>query len=137
MGVHQRDYILRLIERIAAVLARAMRRKNEGDAAGARADLAQATTDLLGPAGQMVPYVDVRTAVDLLSDAERVWLYARLLDADADLQDSLGLDSQRTRRRAIELMREVIARGGALPDELHTFAAELEGRAPGGPHSPG
>lgn len=128
MGVHQRDYILRLIERIAAVLARAMRRKNEGDAAGARGDLAQATTDLLGPAGQMVPYVDVRTAVDLLSDAERVWLYARILDADADLQDSLGVDSQRTRRRALELMRELLARGGELPDTLRAFAAELEGR---------
>jgi hypothetical protein len=129
MGVHQRDYILRLIERIAAVLARAMRRKNEGDAAGARGDLAQATAELLGPAGQMVPYVDVRTAVDLLSDAERVWLYARLLDADADMQDALGQDSQRTRGRAIELMREVIARGGELPDTLRAFAAALEDRS--------
>jgi hypothetical protein len=130
MGVHQRDYILRLIERIAAIIARAMRRKNEGDAVGARGDLAQATADLLGPAGQMVPFVDVRTAVDLLSDAERVLLYARLLDADADLQDSLGLDSQRTRLRARELMREVIARGGELSDDLYAFAAELEAIEP-------
>lgn len=130
MGVHQRDYILRLIERIAAVLARAMRRKNEGDAAGARADIAQATTDLFGPAGPMVAFVDVRTAVNLLSDPERVWLYARLLDADAELQDALGLDSHATRVRARELMREVIARGGALPDTLLSFADELEGRTP-------
>lgn len=128
MSLYQRDYILSLIERIAAVIARAMRRKNHGDAAGARADIAAATADLFGPAGQMIPFVDVRTAVDLLSDPDRVTLYARLLDADAELLDALGKSGAAARERALALLLELGRRGTILSDDTTAFMAELAGR---------
>ncbi len=132
MSLYQRDYILRLIERMAAVIARAMRRKTEGDPAGARADLAAATADLFGPAGQMIPFVDVRTAVDLLSDPDRVTLYARLLDADAVLLEAMGQPGDTPRRRALELMRELERREAILPDQVRDFIAELAARSRAG-----
>ena len=128
MSLYQRDYILRMIERIAAVIARAMRRKNDGDAAGARADIAAATAELFGPAGQMIPFVDVRTAVDLLSDPDRVTLYARLLDADAELLEAMGKSGVTTRQRALALMQELERRTAVLSDETHAFLAELRAR---------
>jgi hypothetical protein len=138
MGLHQRDYVLRMIERIAAVLARALKRRNEGDVEGARDDVRGALAEVLGPAGPMVAMVDPRTAVDLISDPERVTLYARLLEADADLTDAqagAGTGAL-ARRRALELMLELVLRRVELPDDAKAFVAELEARVDEGALDP-
>jgi hypothetical protein len=120
MSLHQRDYILRLIERITAVLARILKRRNEGDLEGARADLAAATAELLGTSGPLLPLVDARTAVDLLSDGERVILYARLLVAESTLSDDA-----RPMEKARALLTELRRRAAPLSDASEQFVREL------------
>ena len=119
MALHQRDFILRLIEAMAAAIARALKRREEGDTAGAREELARAMAEVLGPSGPMVRMVDVPTAVSLVSDAQRLVLYTRLLALDADLLDDLGkpAEAQGARRRALELLLELVQRKAELPDE--------------------
>lgn len=130
MALHQRDYILRMIERIAALLARVLKRRTEGDLAGARAEIAEGITDVLGPAGAMVRMVDSPTAANLLSDPDRITLYARLLDADAELQQALGDagGATRTRRRALEMMLELALRQPERSDDAMALTAELAAR---------
>jgi len=108
MALVQRDYILRLIERIAAVLARVMKRKSEGDAVGARGELRQAYGEVLGPAGAMAQMADSRTAANLVGDARRIHLWCRLLREEAILLREQGASEQASAidRRIVELLLE-------------------------------
>ncbi|MGQ0646555.1 MAG: hypothetical protein ACT4P7_03230 [Gemmatimonadaceae bacterium] len=119
MALHQRDYILRLIERVAAALARVRKRREDGDHAGARREVAETTVELLGPSAPMIPLVDSTTAANLLSDPQRIALYSRLLETDADLLAAMGQGTAATaaRRRALELLLELVLRRTELPEE--------------------
>lgn len=123
MALHQRDYILRMIERITAVLARVLKRRNEGDLEGARVDLAAATAELLGASGPLLPFVDARTAVDLLSDGERVTLFARLLVAESTLAGEAG--GAHALQKARDLMGELRRRATPLSEDSTLFQLEL------------
>jgi hypothetical protein len=119
MALHQRDYILRLIESVAAAVARVLKRRSEGDLAGARRELRQAMDEVLGPGAAMLPMVDSQTAVNLVSDPQRLVLYARLLELDADLLADVGqpAESRASLRRALEILLELVLRKVELPDE--------------------
>ena len=119
MSLYQRDFILRLIESVAATLRRVRKRRDDGDLAGARAEIVATMTEVLGPSAAMVPMVDAQTAANLVSDPQRVALYCQLLEADADLLDGLGHtpSGSRMRTRALELLLELVLRRAQLPDE--------------------
>ncbi len=120
MALVQRDYILRLIEAATAAIARALKRKNEGDVGAARQEIAQAIGQVLGPRGALATMVDARTAADLISDPVQIALYARLLYEDAGILEGggTGLDtSRKVRQRALELMLETHIRKLELRDE--------------------
>jgi hypothetical protein len=121
MAVVQRDFILRMIEAVAAALARVLRRRQEKDFAGARQEISQTIGEVLGPRGAMAAMVDARTAADLISDGRQIALYSRLLAEDADVLDDMGQpDAGRvTRRRALELLLETRIRRLELRDEDH------------------
>lgn len=129
MALVQRDYILRLIEAAAAAIARALKRKTEGDLSGARQEIAESIGQVLGPRGSLATMVDARTAADLISDPVQIALYARLLDEDADILEQIGnaaLDSSRkVRQRALELMLETHIRQLELRDEDNELTASL------------
>ncbi len=132
MALVQRDHILRLIEAIAAAIARARKRKADGDLVAARLELQQATMELLGPAAAMATMVDVRTAANLVSDAQRLRLWCRLLDEDSALLTELGRarEAAAADRRIVELMLEAWQRDKEWDDQsLEIFA---EARARGG-----
>jgi len=121
MAVVQRDFILRMIEAVAAALARVLRRRQERDFVGARQEIAQTIGEVLGPRGAMAAMVDARTAADLISDGRQIALYSRLLAEDADILDEMGQpDAGRvTRQRALELLLETRIRRLELRDEDH------------------
>src|SRR5262245_60557305 len=102
MSLVSRDYIQRLLQSIAAALARALGRRQAGDLAGARRELDCATTELLGPVARLAPFVDSRTAADLIGDAHRIAAWARLLAEDAELLELMerGPEAVQVRRRA-------------------------------------
>ena len=132
MALVQRDYILRMIERIAAVLARAMKRKSDGDLVGARQELQQATMELLGPAAAMALLVDSRTAANLVGDAKRIQLWCRLLSEDREVLQAMGRESEarNTNRRIVELLLEAWTREKDWDDDTHAVFSAA--RAHGG-----
>jgi hypothetical protein len=130
----QRDFILRMIEAVAAALARAVGRRRQGDLQGAREELAAAARELLGTVGSLAAHADARTAVDLLSDPRRVVLWVRLLIEDAELLHEAGYtgESSAVRRRARDLAGEVRRRDTVLSDEDRDFVSRVgEESAPG------
>jgi hypothetical protein len=112
MSLVQRDFILRLIEAVAAALARALRRRESGDFAGARRELHMACSELLGPMTALAECLDARTAADLVGDTRRTALWARLLASDAELLRLMDrhADADVADRRALELILEVSLR---------------------------
>lgn len=115
----QRDYILRMIEAVAAAIARVLRRRQDKDFAGARQEIATAIGEVLGPRGAMAAMADSRTAADLISDGRQIALYARLLAEDADVLDEMGDQSagRAVRQRALELLLETVIRMVEIRDE--------------------
>ena len=124
MALVQKDYFLRLIESIAAAVARVLRRKEAGDLVGARRELDMAIGELLGPSARLAPMMDSRTASQLVGDAQRVAAWATLLREDADLLRLMSRDADAvaTERRALELLLEIAMRdSGLTPDALATL----------------
>lgn len=115
MALVQRDFILRMIEAIAAAVARAFGKRQTGDHTGARLELHQAAVALLGPAATLAMQVDVRTAADVVGDARRIALWARLLHEDAEILRLMerSADAEATDRRALALL---LASQGREPD---------------------
>jgi len=108
MSLVQKDYILRLIESIAAAVARVLKRKEAGDLVGARRELDIAIGELLGPSARLAPMMDSRTAAQLVADSRRITAWATLLREDADLLRLMWRDAEAsgTERRALELLLE-------------------------------
>ena len=132
MALVQRDYILRMIERIAAAIARILKRKSDGDLMGARQEVHQATVELLGPASAMAMMVDSRTAANLVSDPRRLRLWARLLEEESAILREMHHDKEAAAvdRRIVELLLEAWSREKEWDEEIHgVFAAA---RARGG-----
>jgi hypothetical protein len=129
MALVQRDFILRMIEAIAAAIARARKRRSEGDLVGARQEVHQATMELLGPAAAMAMMVDVRTAANLVGDPQRLRLWCQLLAEDSALLAELGRtrEAAAADRRIVELLLEAWQREKEWDDQsLATFTAARE-----------
>ena len=126
MALVQRDYILRMIERIAAAIARILKRKSDGDLMGARKEVHQATVELLGPASAMAMMVDSRTAANLVSDPRRLRLWARLLEEESAILREMHHDKEAAAvdRRIVELLLEAWSREKEWDEEIQgVFAA--------------
>jgi hypothetical protein len=126
MSLH-RDYILRMVEMVRLALARILRRKEEGDFAGARQELEAAYDQLLGPLEEVAPLVDSVTAAQLMGDPRRVLAWARLLAEDADLRRRLGEEMRADiiEHRALELALEACRDEPALREEAADLVAAL------------
>lgn len=132
MALVQRDYILRMIEAIAAAIARALDRKSTGDLVGARLELHNATVELLGPTAAMVGMLDTRTAANLVGDPQRITMWARLLHEDAALLRAMTRtgESEASQRRVLELLLEAWKREPSFDDESARVYAEARALVP-------
>jgi hypothetical protein len=82
------DYLLRTIQRLAAVLAR-LRERLTGptavlDAPEVEREAAAAIVSLLGPQSSVLQQVDSTSAVRLVADRDRVALWTALMRVQAD-----------------------------------------------------
>ncbi len=132
MPSSQQDYLLRMMQQVAAAIARMLRRKNTGDLIGARQELHAAIGELLGPSAQVAPLMDTRTAAGLLSDPRMVVSWALLLRQDAELLHLTGhpVAAREIERRALELLLEARIRNVELSAEaladLHVLRTRVE-----------
>lgn len=102
----QEDYILRMIQEAGEALRRVreMLTRSAVPTAGVRAELATATTRLLGPEAALLRQLDAETAVRLLNDHRRLDLWVDALELEADALALEGLsEADAVRRRADSL----------------------------------
>jgi hypothetical protein len=127
----QRDLVLRWIEQIAQLVARAMHggQTPQEELVRAREKIAELTAGLLGGVTSLVPRMAVESAAALIPDPDRLWQYAELLDLDAAVLEALGeLEaSARMRTRAVAFARVAATRVAKVPPDWERW---LAARAP-------
>jgi len=130
MALVQRDYILRLLEQIAAAISQVLKLKTDGDLVGARQEVRRATMELLGPASAMAMMVDPRTAANLVSDPRRLRLWARLLEEDSALLREMQHEKEAaaTDLRIVQLLLESWSREKEWDDDIRAVFAAARGR---------
>jgi hypothetical protein len=107
MPFQRDDYVLRQVEAIAAMIARMMGLRLEGEVEKARAELEEAYTQLLGPQAGLIRRVDVPTAMRLVGSSERLSVYAQLLEEEA-AQETDGSRGASLRARAAEVRDRLV-----------------------------
>jgi hypothetical protein len=128
----QRDVVLRWIEQIAAVVARLLNGPGPGDLDLAANQVEEAIVFHLGPLHSLVPRMDVRTAADLVHDADRLFGYAQLLALRAAVEQARGEPGfAETSRRALAFAREAVTRAADPPPAWSVWIAEAERAQPG------
>ena len=101
----------------------------KAELATARDQVAEATLSLLGPLAALVPRLETASAAELLSDPDRIFGYAQLLDLDGAISEGMGekdaaLDS---RRRALEFAQEAVSRSAEPRPDWDRWVSERVG----------
>ena len=127
MAYVQRDYVLRLIERLARAIGRIVGLKRSGQLDEALQEVGEAADDILGPLRRTLELVDPQSAVKLLSDRDMIEAYARLTAEEASIHALRG-DAPLARARALRalaLLLEAQIQGHSLSGDATTVIAEL------------
>jgi hypothetical protein len=128
MSIADRDYVLRMIQRIAQAVAAVLRKRAEGEPDEALALLDRARADLFGAMRSALDAVDPGSLNRLLSETEKVRAYATFLAVEADLRDDRreARAAAAARRRTLAVLLEVAeTRKGELRDEDRETIAAL------------
>lgn len=118
MSIHDRDYILRMVRRMVEMLGRVLglaRPQPEE----ARRLLDETGQTIFGPLYRTLRDSDAQTAAMLVSDPEKRWALAALLEQEAAVFDAEG-DARRAARRrrtAAEILLDLAAAPAGLSDE--------------------
>ena len=110
--LHEKDFIMREIERIVAVIARILQLKQHDDLDGALEVIQHSYTELFGPLGEFLAQTDVATVTQLITDPVQMAGLARLLRVEANVRESAGdsTAADAIKRRALELAVEAYRR---------------------------
>lgn len=123
MSIARRDYILRMIEQLAAAIARIAGLRVSGRHDEALEVLRETQNGLLGPLQPMIGRLDAASAVAMLGDASKIEAYLRLLAEEAAIYSAMrdGEKAGRVLRRLLALGREA----GFLSDTAAASAQKL------------
>jgi hypothetical protein len=120
------DYIMRLIEKTAAAVARMIGLRTAGDFTAAHTVLDAAYRSLIGDRGRLFSMMDTETGARLLAEPEKMALMADLLHEDAELQRAAQEgDGRDLDRRALAYARLALADKPGDPD-LELLAEKME-----------
>jgi hypothetical protein len=128
MSIARRDYIMRLIEQFAQVLARIMGLRKEGKLDEAQQLVNETAEGIFGSLRSMIDKVDASTAAGLLGVHEKVTVYAALTAEEAEIAAMRGdtRKAQARRRRALELYLEASTKGGLGGDSRARIESLLQ-----------
>ncbi len=128
----ERDYIMRLVQQLAAVMRRILRLQEQEKYDQAQQEVEEAYGELLGLERELLMSLAPATAAPLLGEAGKIKIAARLLQAEADLAGRRG-DAEaalRLRSRALEFYLEALAVAEQVEDDdyatLRLWSAETE-----------
>jgi hypothetical protein len=104
----ERDYIMRLVQQLAAVLKRIFKLKEQEQHEQALVEAGAAYGELLGMSPELMAAFDSATLAQLLGHHERVKAAAALFRAEGELHQRLGEEAgaQARYQRALELYLE-------------------------------
>jgi hypothetical protein len=120
----RRDWIHRMIEQLAAALARIVGLRQAGRLDEARGEIERAAGGIAGVDLRMLEAVDSAQAAALVRDPDRVAALARLALERAEIEAASG-DAARERawrRRAVELGLEAALAGAPIDAEVRAAA---------------
>lgn len=116
--VLRRDFIQRMIEQLAAVLAATLNLRRAGAHEEATRQLEEAARALVGLDLRMLEGLDPGAVAGLVGEAERLVVLARLCHERAEVARDAGSGAEGAwRRRAAELWLEAAGRGAPLDAE--------------------
>jgi PAS domain S-box-containing protein len=99
-GMIRKDYIERLIDQLAQVLARLLHLRKEGQHEEALRAVREASMDLFGLEYEVLVGVDPASAAGLLGESQRVRRFAELVREEAESLEALGERALAEQRRA-------------------------------------
>ena len=110
----QRDYVLRIVERLGRFLARLAGLRQQGELDRALREVDDAVAQLLGIDLGLLESVDAPTAARLLGSKERVEVLARILAEKVELLNAAHRrgDAEKLRHRISALQLAAEARDG-------------------------
>ena len=112
MGLFERDYVMRIVQQLAELLARVLKLKAAKRYDEAAEAIEAGCPSLLGVDFAAIALVDSSSAAQLLSELSRIRMFARLLE---ELGDVYALEGNAAKarardRHALEMYLEVISR---------------------------
>jgi Flp pilus assembly protein TadD len=108
--LEERDYVMRAVKQLAEVIGRLLKLALV-DPQRARAELDEAARSALGMEPSTLAFVDAHTAAVLLGRADKVVLFATVLEAYGDLDELVGATHAARGRflHALDLAHEALA----------------------------
>jgi predicted negative regulator of RcsB-dependent stress response len=117
VSIADRDYILRMIQRMAQALAAVLAKRTEGKTDEALALLERARAEMFGSMTEALAALDASSVTSLLGGMEKARAYATFSSVEGDLRLDRGdlKAAARAHRRALAVYREAAIR---FPDEV-------------------
>lgn len=123
----QRDLMLGWIEQVSRLVAELIHRPGAPDLREASDRIEAAMTQHLGNLTPLMPQLDVGSAAGLLGEPERIFGYAQLLSAKADIAEAAGsADAPHIRERGVAFARVALARAPDPPSSWRAWVADVE-----------
>lgn len=123
----QRDLMLGWIEQVSRLVEELLHGPGTPDLQQASDRIDAAVAQHLGNLASLLPQLDVGSAANLLSEPERIFGYAQLLMARADVADAGGTaEGPPIKERALAFARLALARADDPPASWRAWIAERE-----------
>ncbi len=123
----QRDLMLGWIEPVTRLVEELIHRPGAPDLQQASDRIDAAMAQHLGNLAPLMPQLDVGSAALLLSEPERIFGYAQLLAARADVDEVSGEDdAPAARERALAFARLALARVADPPSSWRAWVSDIE-----------
>jgi hypothetical protein len=112
VSIADRDYILRMIQRMAQALAAILAKRTEGKTDEALALLERARADMFGSLTEALAALDASSVTSLLGGMEKARAYATFSSVEGDIRADRGdlKAAARAWRRALSVYREAATR---------------------------
>jgi hypothetical protein len=113
----KKDYLLRMVDEMTAVLAAVLGLRKAGHPEEALAKLTAAGGDILGTPRSVLDVLSASSAARLLGEPAKVRAYGRMLRMEAEILVDLGRDGLASRRRSAQLVIEASRMPGGMRAE--------------------
>jgi len=126
----ERDYLMRMIAQLSAVIARILFAKNAQNYAEALQLAQNAYDQLLGLNGELVEQMDAATLSMLLGEKEKIKALAALLREEGEILHLQGnaSDGKVKYEKALALFQEALRRSTSKDDECEAAIAGLQAK---------